>query len=25
VLEVWPADRVGIKMAPIGGYNDVGM
>lgn len=25
ITEVWPADKVGIKMNPAGGYNDVGM
>ncbi|KAI5474741.1 FMN-linked oxidoreductase [Pseudohyphozyma bogoriensis] len=25
VLSVWPADRVGVKLNPIGGYNDMGV
>jgi 2,4-dienoyl-CoA reductase-like NADH-dependent reductase (Old Yellow Enzyme family) len=25
LIEVWGADRVGIKLTPAGGYNDVGM
>lgn len=25
ILSVWPSDRVGIKLSPFGGYNDVGM
>ena len=25
LIEVWGADRVGVKLSPAGGYNDVGM
>ncbi|KAL0579838.1 hypothetical protein V5O48_002146 [Marasmius crinis-equi] len=25
LIDVWGADRVGVKLSPIGGYNDIGM